>query len=76
MRAHLDTLLAHDGKGGAVPPQELVDNFTSPSPGLLRQALRVLRRAGHPALRDFIQASPRLARVRFRRWRRFAATRR
>jgi peroxiredoxin len=66
VEAHLATLLRQDGKGGAIRPEELVDNFQRPSPGLLRQGYRVLRRAGAPALRDILREAPTMLRERLR----------
>jgi len=65
--AEVERLLAAGGAGRDLPPRDRRDNFTAPSPGLLATALRVLRRAGSPALRDFLSQVPRIFAYRVKR---------
>lgn len=47
-----------------VPPVDVRDNFTSPSPGLLATSVRILGRAGGAALRDALAEFPRMIPLR------------
>jgi hypothetical protein len=68
LEAHLRALVENGGTAGDMQPEELVNNFARPSPRLLGQGFRVLRKAGDPALRDILRAAPTMLRKRLRLW--------
>jgi peroxiredoxin len=68
LEAHLSGLLRQHGTAGSVMPEELVDNFERPNLALLTRSYGVLRRAGAPALRDFLRQLPIMLRERVRLW--------
>lgn len=53
-------LVEAGGRAGEVEHVDVRDNFTTPSPGLLATATRVLTKAGSPALTDFLSELPKM----------------
>lgn len=56
----LADLLDADGRGDAVSPTSLKENFEPPSESAFVELYRVLRRAGPGSMRDFLAAMPRM----------------
>lgn len=62
----IETLLENEGRGTAVTPTSLTDNYEKPTRATLSEMYRVFSRAGPGSLRDFLRTMPRLLLHRIR----------